>query len=112
MSKTAMIRARVEPDLKRDAEQVFDKLGLSPTQAVTLFYRQVTLRQGIPFDVAVPRATPEAAGTGRHPYVLDDPDIVAAWVAEAERRYEAYRAGRMKGIPADEVLASAREELT
>ena len=56
MSKTAMVRARVEPDLKRKAENVFHRLGLSTTQAVTLFYRQVELRKGLPFDVVVPTA--------------------------------------------------------
>ena len=39
MAKTAMIRARVEPELKCQAEEVFAGLGLSPTEAITLFYR-------------------------------------------------------------------------
>lgn len=54
MSKTEMIRARVEPDLKHEAEAVFDALGLTPTQAITMFYKQVTLRHGLPFEVKVP----------------------------------------------------------
>ena len=37
MAKTAMIRARVEPELKRQAETVFTQLGLSETEAITLF---------------------------------------------------------------------------
>lgn len=56
MAKTAMIRARVEPDLKREAEELFSELGMSATEAITLFYRQVTMHQGIPFDVRVPNA--------------------------------------------------------
>ena len=56
MSKSAMVRARVEPKLKRDAESLFERLGLSATQAITLFYRQVALRGGLPFDVVVPTA--------------------------------------------------------
>lgn len=56
MPKTAMIRARVEPRLKEDAEAVLRRLGLSPTQAVTLFYKQVTLHRGLPFAVSVPNA--------------------------------------------------------
>ena len=39
MAKTEMIRARVEPELKYQAEEVFSGLGLSPTEAITLFYR-------------------------------------------------------------------------
>ena len=39
MAKTAMIRARVEPELKQEAEKVFTTLGLSATEAITLFYK-------------------------------------------------------------------------
>ena len=56
MTKSEMIRARVEPELKREAETVFSKLGLSATQAITLFYKQVTLQQGLPFAVKIPNA--------------------------------------------------------
>ncbi len=56
MTKTATIRARVEPDLKQEAETVFSQLGLSATQAIRLFYRQVTLQGGLPFAVKVPNA--------------------------------------------------------
>ncbi len=56
MTKTAMIRARVEPELKHDAEAVFAQLGLSATEAITLFYKQVTLRHGMPFAVRIPNA--------------------------------------------------------
>ena len=56
MAKTAAIRARIEPDLKTDAEQILKELGLTPTEAVTLFYRQITLRRGLPFEVRIPNA--------------------------------------------------------
>ncbi len=54
MAKTEMIRARVEPELKREAEELFSELGLSATEAITLFYRQVTLHRGLPFSVRMP----------------------------------------------------------
>jgi len=57
MSKTAMVRARVEPRLKARAERVLTRLGLTPTEAITIFYRQVDLRNGLPFDVVIPNAT-------------------------------------------------------
>jgi len=57
MSKTTTVRARIEPRLKKEAEHVLGDLGLSATQAITLFYRQVTLRKGLPFDVVIPNAT-------------------------------------------------------
>ena len=54
MAKTEFIRARVEPELKIQAEEIFSKLGLSPTDAITLFYVQVTLHGGLPFEVRIP----------------------------------------------------------
>jgi DNA-damage-inducible protein J len=54
MAKTSVIRARIEPELKNEVEDIFDKLGLSTTEAVTLFYHQVKLRRGLPFEVAIP----------------------------------------------------------
>ena len=54
MAKTAMIRARVEPELKQEAEAVFRILGLSPTDAITLFYEQTALRNGLPFELRIP----------------------------------------------------------
>ena len=49
-----MIQARIEPETKRKAEAILKHLGLSPTDAIRLFYRQITLRRGLPFVVAVP----------------------------------------------------------
>ncbi|HUT37508.1 MAG TPA: type II toxin-antitoxin system RelB/DinJ family antitoxin [Planctomycetota bacterium] len=57
MAKSAMVRARIEPRLKHRAERVLDRLGLTPTEAITVFYRQIELRNGLPFDVVVPNAT-------------------------------------------------------
>ncbi len=49
-----MIRARIEPDVKEHAEAIFKKLGLNATDAITLFYKQVGLCNGLPFDVRIP----------------------------------------------------------
>jgi DNA-damage-inducible protein J len=57
MSKTTTVRARIEPDLKENVELIFDRLGLNATQAITLFYKQVELRNGLPFNVAIPNET-------------------------------------------------------
>ena len=61
MAKTAMIRARVEPDLKSEVEGVFSELGLSATEAITLFYKQVVIHNGLPFPVRIPNAATIAA---------------------------------------------------
>lgn len=78
MSKSAMVRARLEPALKDRAETVFHRLGLNATQAVTMFYKQVELRDGLPFDVVIPttttRRTMEATDAGRELIVCKNAD--------------------------------------
>lgn len=61
MSKTAVITARIEPGLKESVEHVFERLGLTTTQAITLFLRQVELQQGLPFTLKIPNAATAAA---------------------------------------------------
>jgi DNA-damage-inducible protein J len=48
MSKTTMIHARLQLDLKTDTEKIFKKLGLSTTEAITVYFSQVRLRKGLP----------------------------------------------------------------
>jgi len=57
MAKTAMITTRVEPLVKKNAERVFKKLGISTTEAISIFLSQVKLRKGLPFDVKIPNKT-------------------------------------------------------
>jgi len=54
MGKTATLSVRMEPSLKRDAEKIMKNLGLPASQAVTLFYRQLVLQKGLPFEVRLP----------------------------------------------------------
>jgi DNA-damage-inducible protein J len=78
MSKEATVRARIEPDLKKRVETMFGKLGLSTTEAITLFYRQVDLRKGLPFDVVIPnemtRRTMDDTDAGRNLILCKDAD--------------------------------------
>ena len=78
MNKTATVRARIEPDLKNKAERVFRDLGLSTTQAINLFYKQVELRNGLPFEVVIPnditRRTFSNTDTGKDLIVCEDAD--------------------------------------
>jgi DNA-damage-inducible protein J len=83
MAKTKMIRARVEPRLKHDAEEVLDKLGMTPTEAITLFYKQVTLYRGLPFPVRIPNAaTRKALREARSRKNIESFDTVEAWAKE------------------------------
>ena len=54
MSKTAMIRARSYPGLKKEVERIFSQLGISATEAINIFYRQVKFYKGFPFDIRIP----------------------------------------------------------
>ena len=69
MNKSAVIHARIEPETKNLAEGVLNRLGLSPTEAIRMFYRQICLRQGLPFIVTIPnqetRATLARSSKGK-----------------------------------------------
>lgn len=49
MIKTATIKAQMEPNLKKEVEAIFKKLGLSTTEAIQLFYQKVKIFKGLPF---------------------------------------------------------------
>ena len=60
-TKTAMIRARTTPEVKSLAESVFESLGMTPTDAINIFYHQVALKKGLPFEVKIPNKTTRKA---------------------------------------------------
>lgn len=60
-AKTDMIRARIDPDLKVRAEAILQAVGLNASDAIRLFYSQITLHQGLPFDVRIPNAATRKA---------------------------------------------------
>ena len=59
--KTAAVHSRIQPEIKQKAEDILHRLGLSPTEAIRMFYTQITLRNGLPFDVAIPNEETEKA---------------------------------------------------
>jgi DNA-damage-inducible protein J len=52
--KTAIINARVNPDLKNDVEQILSHLGITTTQAITMYFEQIKMNRGIPFQLKIP----------------------------------------------------------
>lgn len=61
MAKTATINSRIDPVLKAKAEKIFLQLGLSTSEALTIFYTFVSMHNGLPFDVRIPnKATKES----------------------------------------------------
>ncbi len=60
MAKTTSIFARVEPEIKEQAEIILNKLGIPMSNAINIFLRQVVIQNGIPFDVKIPNNKPLA----------------------------------------------------
>jgi len=59
MEKTATLNIRINPELKKSAEEVFSRLEIPMSVAVSMFFRQVVYTQKIPFELTVPMAPPE-----------------------------------------------------
>lgn len=54
MAKSANLYARIEPDVKEQAESILNALGISASNAITMFYKQIILQKGLPFEVKLP----------------------------------------------------------
>ena len=54
--KTTSVHVRIKEDTKKQAEEILDQLGLPRAVAIEMFYRQIILNKGIPFEVAIPNA--------------------------------------------------------
>jgi len=97
-AKTTNLYARVEPDIKEQAEAILSTLGIPASNAINMFYRQIILRQGLPFDVSIPQLRPLSLNN------LSEEELDA----ELEKGYEDIAAGRMR--PAREVFADLRRD--
>jgi DNA-damage-inducible protein J len=53
-TRTANVTARVEPEIKEQAEAVMEKLGIPVSTAINMFYREIILWNGLPFRPSVP----------------------------------------------------------
>ena len=74
--KTSIINARVKPELKGDVEQILSKLGITTTQAITMFFEQIKINRGIPFPLQLPNEeTVEAMQEARNNQNLTTLDI-------------------------------------
>ena len=60
MTKTETVRARLKPELKEKAEEILHRLGVNTTQAITMFYRQIEMNNGLPFNMVIPNAATKA----------------------------------------------------
>jgi DNA-damage-inducible protein J len=76
--KTQMVHVRIDPRLKKSAERIFTKIGISTTEAIRLFLKQVELHKGLPFRVSIPNEETIAA-------------MMEAEDATALKRYRSFR---------------------
>lgn len=51
MSKSDTINVRIEPELKKQAEEILEKLGISVSTAINIYYRQIVEKNGIPMEL-------------------------------------------------------------
>ena len=98
MAKTANLYARIEPELKEQAEAILSALGIPVSNAINMFYKQIILQRGIPFELKLPHERPLDLST------LSQEQLHA----ELEKGYADIAAGRTK--PAEEVFASIRKD--
>ena len=92
--KTATLYARIEPDVKEQAESILSELGIPASTAIDMFYKQVIIHRGLPFAVVLPP---------RRPLALEDmgrDDLSTALTTG----YEDVLAGRTR--PAEDVCAN------
>ena len=62
MSNTTAFYARIDTELKDNAESILAQLGISPSSALQMLYSQIVIHRGLPFDVCLPLSYPTAIG--------------------------------------------------
>jgi DNA-damage-inducible protein J len=96
MARTSNIFARIEPEIKEQAEQVLEQLGIPMSNAIGLFLRQVVLQRGIPFDMKLPKSNPLVVGSLSEAQFNAEiekglSDLTAGKIASAEKVAERMR---------------------
>lgn len=97
-TKSANLYVRIEPDVKEQAESILSALGIPASNAINMFYKQIILQRGLPFEVKIPSAKPVDMSA------LSEEEMNA----ELENGYADMVAGRTK--PAKQVFADIRKD--
>ena len=98
MQRTTSVYARVEPEIKEQAEHVLNRLGIPMSNAIGLFLRQVIMHRGIPFEMKLPAQKPVAIGA------MNNNELNA----ELEKGYADVVAGRLHDL--DDVVAEMQRD--
>ena len=99
MAKTANLYARIEPDLKEQAETILSALGIPASNAISMFYKQIILQRGLPFEVKLPQSASPVDMRALTQEQLD---------SELQKGYDDAMAGRTK--PANQVFDAIRRD--
>ena len=97
-TKSSNLYVRIEPNIKLQAEKILTTLGISSSSAINMFYNQIILRKGLPFEVTIPDNIPVDMSE------LSDADMNK----ELEKGYKDIKKGKVK--PAHQVFAEIRKE--
>ena len=97
-TKSANLYARIEPEVKEKAENILSTLGIPASSAINMFYKQIILQRGIPFEVKLPSSRPIDMS------FLSETELNA----ELEKGYADIKAGRTR--EASEVFADIRKD--
>jgi len=85
MSKTATIQTRVDPEVKKQALAILEKLNITMSEAISMYLSQITLHQGIPFELKIPNdQTVQALAESEQGKNLHQVDSVEQLLVELE----------------------------
>ena len=59
MAKTSSMHIRVEPEVKEEVEKILNTLGMTATEAINIYLKQIILNSGIPFEIKMPQFSDE-----------------------------------------------------
>lgn len=62
MANTTAVYARIDTELKENAEGILSQLGITPSSAIQMFYSKVVMTKGMPFELRLPYSKPTAIG--------------------------------------------------
>ena len=62
MANTSAVYARIDTNLKENAEHILAQLGITPSSAIQMLYSQIVLTRGLPLDLRLPSEKPTAIG--------------------------------------------------
>ena len=58
VTKSVNVNVRIQENIKQQAEQILETIGIPRATAIDMFYRQIILNNGIPFSLTIPKSLP------------------------------------------------------